>query len=95
MISVANAGWCAHMEGWSAGGWWAMAIGMVLFWALVVGVVVWLVRSLPWSVHRQGRDTALDVLDRRFAAGEISAEDYRERRSVLRDDDRAPDERNP
>lgn len=78
--------WLAHMEDWSAGGWIAMVVGMILFWALVVIGIVWLIRSVPWGQYRHGHESALDVLDRRFASGEISPEDYRERRAVLRDE---------
>lgn len=74
-----------HMDGWSTGGWIAMVIGMLLFWALVAIGVVWLLRTQPWSQSR--RESPLDVLDRRFAEGAISAEDYRERRAILRGED--------
>mgnify|MGYP003450420107 CR=1 FL=1 len=35
----------------------------------------------PWT--RAGQETGIDVLERRFAEGELSLEQYRERRSVL------------
>jgi len=77
------------------GGWWVvMAIGMVIFWGLVIVGVVWLVRELT---GRGGnglklRQDPLELLDRRLAEGTISPEDYRERREILggsaaRDDD--------
>lgn len=87
MSILADTGWGDHMDGWGAGG-WAMMIGMVLFWAVVIVVIVWLVRSAPWDARHHGQGTALDVLDRRFAAGEISADEYRERQSILRGDDK-------
>lgn len=59
-----------------------MMIGMVLFWGLLILGIVWLIRSAPWGTHH-GPGTPLEVLDRRFASGEINAEEYRERRSVL------------
>lgn len=71
------------------GGWWiVMVVGMVAFWALVIGGVVWLVRELS---HRRPRRTgegsaALEILDRRFAEGAISLEEYTERRRALLDD---------
>ena len=64
----------------------AMMIGMALFWGLVILGIVWLIRSAPWGHHDHG--SPLEILDRRFAAGEMSAEDYRERRNVLQGRDR-------
>ena len=56
-----------------------------LFWLLLIVGIVLLVRSggrrPPWTGG--GRETGIDVLERRFAEGELSLEQYRERRSVL------------
>ena len=62
-----------------AGGW----IMMPLFWLLLIAGIVLLVRGRggPWTGG--GRETGIDVLERRFAEGELSLEQYRERRSVL------------
>jgi putative membrane protein len=58
--------------------------GMVLFWAVVVVGIVWLARGAPTSSPTTGRrETPLEILDRRFAAGAISADEYRERCDVL------------
>jgi uncharacterized membrane protein len=35
----------------------------------------------PWA--GRGRETAIEVLERRYAEGELSLEQYRERRAVL------------
>lgn len=79
--------WGMHGDvGW---GWMTVMMGMmVLFWAALVLGVVWLVRGAARSVTRSdgapgGRETPLEVLDRRFAEGAISAEDYGARREVL------------
>ncbi|MGZ5357104.1 MAG: SHOCT domain-containing protein [Solirubrobacterales bacterium] len=67
------------------GGWWiVMALGMVFFWGLVIFGIVWLVRELPGA--QRGSHPAPDplaTLDHRLAAGEISPEEYRERRAML------------
>ncbi len=67
-----------------------MIINMLLFWALVVAVVVWLVRSVAadrqaptWDVARASRPTARDILDERYARGEIGDEEYRSRLNTL------------
>jgi putative membrane protein len=67
-----------------AGGW--IPAGP-LFWLLVIVGIFLLVRGRggdpPWT--RAGQETAIDVLERRFADGELSLEQYRERRSVLKE----------
>jgi putative membrane protein len=58
---------------------------MILSWALIVGIVAWIVRAFAWRSDESSAraDGATAILDERFARGEISEEDYRERRRVL------------
>jgi putative membrane protein len=65
------------------GGWWLLS--GPLFWLLLIVGIVLLVRGRDGrsALTGGGRETALDVLDRRFAEGELTLEQYRERRSVL------------
>lgn len=75
-----------------ANGWaWGLVAGlgllsMLAFWgALIVGVVM-LVRWFGGTISgRDGKeeDQALETLRRRYAAGEISHEEYEQRRKVL------------
>lgn len=61
-------------------GWWPV---WPLLWLLVLGGIVWAVtrrRRGPWS----GGDRAEDILAERYARGEISSEEYRERLEGLR-----------
>ena len=60
-----------------------MMIGMVLFWGAIVLGIVWLIRGASGFGNPGPEETALAILDRRFAEGALSLEDYRERRSVL------------
>jgi len=60
-----------------------MMIGMALFWGAIILGIVWLIRNGAETHQRQTEETALTILDRRFAEGAISLEDYRERRDVL------------
>ncbi|MBM3172641.1 MAG: SHOCT domain-containing protein [Chloroflexi bacterium] len=56
-------------------GWgWFMPIGMILFWGLVI---------LPSSGSSRELDSALEVLKRRYARGEISKEEFEEKRKDL------------
>jgi len=69
--------------GWRDGGWGIL--WMIASWALIVALVVWLVRSFsgggPGGTER--KPSSLDILDERFARGEISPEEYEERRRTL------------
>ena len=73
-----------HMWGVSPGWWW---IGMVVFWLVVIGLVVWAVRSFgnrDAPADHQQQDRARAILDERYARGDISTEEYRQRRETLR-----------
>jgi putative membrane protein len=67
------------MMDWSGSGWVGPLL-MVAFWVLFVGGLVWLVANM-----RRGDDGgARRILDERFASGDLSAEEYDERRTALR-----------
>jgi putative membrane protein len=73
-----------HGYGWGMGsaGW----VFMGLFWLVVIGLLVWVAASLlpgGRSGGRGGRESAEEILDRRFALGEIDAEQYRRAREEL------------
>jgi uncharacterized membrane protein len=52
---------------------------IVLMAVVCMGFMVIMMRG-----HRRGNSSALDVLDQRFAHGEINQAEYEERRRVLR-----------
>lgn len=66
------------------GGWWLFGIGMMaLFWVAIILLVVWVVRSLyPRQAH-SGRNQSLEILQQRYATGEISAAEYEQARARL------------
>ena len=72
--------------GMGGGGWVVMAVLMLAFWALVVGGVVALFRNRR-PTGSDSRTTpgpsAENVLDERFARGEIDEQEYHARRAVL------------
>ena len=57
--------------------WWAIWI-FLLFWIFVT----------PYDIpgHRRRRGTALDILQKRFAAGKISNEEYMEKKQIIVND---------
>jgi putative membrane protein len=84
-LLIADLGFDNHMGDWGAGWWILMAFMMVAFWGLVIVGVVWLIRTLISERHGHGGASAIEHLDRRLATGEISPEEYRERREMLMD----------
>ena len=85
-------GW--HNGGWDGGAWVAMIVVMVAFWAAVAAVVLVALRHRhhgdavapppPGGPAPAGTDAALRVLEDRFARGEIDAEEFTQRRDLLR-----------
>jgi len=76
------------MYGHWDGGWWGfgMMLFSLLFLALIVVGVVFVVRSFSdggRSAHQPAGNRALDILDERFARGEIDQAEYEERRRTL------------
>ncbi len=67
-----------YYDGWS---WLWMAGMMVLFWGAIIALAVWAVRSFGPRQHHG--DDAQEILRRRFAAGEISQEEYEKSRRAL------------
>lgn len=73
-------------------GWgWAAMMFMPLLWIVLLGAVIWAVVRLaqpsggagPARPAPSGRESALEILDRRLASGEIDTETYREVRDQL------------
>ena len=70
---------------WHSGLWLgAMVLWMVLFWALVIGGIVWLISALRPREAAAGPEDPLETLRRRYARGEITREQYEEMRRDLR-----------
>lgn len=70
------------MHGWNGGWMWLWGSLMMLTWVAVITAAVWLVlRS-----NRRDRSSARarEILDERFASGELTVEEYRQRRDEIR-----------
>jgi putative membrane protein len=77
-------GWYHDGVGW--GGWIVMTVAMVAFWALVVFAVLAMFRTQGSGEYTTtDRRDPMQILDERFARGEIDEDDYHARSSVLRD----------
>lgn len=74
---------------WHGHGWmWGLGMGfggvaMVAFWGVVIVGVILLIQSLGGATGGQIHDTPLTVLKRRYAAGQITREQYEQIRKDL------------
>jgi putative membrane protein len=62
--------------------WWWMGVCMLVFWGLIAWVVVTLVRQGDRGVR--GTHNAREILDERYARGEIEDDEYRRRSELIR-----------
>lgn len=83
-------GW-DHMHGYD--GWMGGGFGiffMIVFWGLVILAIIALIRwlSADWGALRGGppappRKTALEILEERYAKGEIDREEFQRKKQDL------------
>lgn len=74
------------MGGWNtmAGyGWLGMSM-MVLFWVAVIALVIWAVRTFATPRNAMTELDALEIVQRRYARGEINHEEFEQLREALR-----------
>jgi len=76
------------MMGWGYGmGWFGMII-MAAFWIAVIVGIIFLIRWLVLSTRASGNkvhleDSALEILKKRYARGEINKEEFEEKKKDL------------
>lgn len=74
---LASSGY-GHMDGWGGGWMWLWGTLMMLSWVAIIAGAVWLVlRSRSGGPASGGR--ARQILDERYARGELDTEEYRDR----------------
>jgi putative membrane protein len=75
------------MMGWGYGGGWGWWIFMVIFWLAVLIGIIALIRWLWVAGGRTSRqatqDSALDILKKRYARGEINKEEFEQKKKDL------------
>ena len=67
---------------WPGLGWIGMVITPVL-WIAVLAVIVWGVTQIFPAGRKDERESALDILKRRYASGEITQAEFEQARSAL------------
>ena len=62
--------------------------GMHLIWWFIWGVFIFWIFATPYDIPGQKtkKDTALDILKKRYAAGSINTEEYKEKKKHLEND---------
>jgi putative membrane protein len=63
-------------------------VGMHWVWWIVWIFLLFWIFALPYNVpgQRMRRESPLDILQRRFASGEITNEEYQEKKRILEND---------
>lgn len=83
------------MDGMMNGGGWLWMLLPLLFWGGLIAFAVWaLIRIFPSRSGNDGasgnrEDSAEEILQKRFARGEIDAEEYERSLEVLKDRENA------
>lgn len=60
-----------------------MWLSMVLFWSLFAAFVYYAIRHRAGPGIAEDGPSAIEILERRYARGEMPASEYRERREAL------------
>ena len=73
-------------HGWGPGSGWGWLWGpiVLLLWVALIATVVWFLARSARPHERSGLERARDVLAERYARGELTTEEYRERLEQLR-----------
>ena len=75
------------MMGWGIGGWFG-PLFMLIFWVLIIVLIILLIRWLLSSSHTTSQSTvkevsALEILKKRYARGEINKDEFEAKKKDL------------
>lgn len=74
-------GYCNGMDGF--GGSFGGTIMMVFFWVFLMGLIIWVIREIRTS-HNKSNSHALDILNERYAKGEINRKEFEEMKKDIK-----------
>lgn len=66
------------MYGYTGFGWFGMLF-MILFWIGIIWLIVWIIQQIT-----KNKESSLDIVEKRFAHGEINKKQYLEMKKTLR-----------
>lgn len=73
-----------YYGGGGSAGWIVMGLSMIVFWAVIIGIAVWAARSFGLRPEdRRPMSAALGILEERYARGEISSDEFAERKQLI------------
>jgi putative membrane protein len=65
--------------GWTLFG----SIFMILFWAAIILLIIWLYKQIRGPQEAARTESALDILKKRYAKGEIDNKEFEEKKKDL------------
>jgi putative membrane protein len=88
MLMDMNGAW--HMG--NGAGWWMVfgSVMMVVFWVAIIWAVTAVVRRPPEERGRSSEPTALEILERRYARGELTDDEFESMKHRLNGRDGGP-----
>jgi putative membrane protein len=66
---------------WGHGPFWGGGIFMILFWACIIFLIIAVLKSIFKREHLP--ETALDILKKRYAKGEINKDEFEQMKKTL------------
>ncbi len=62
--------------------------GMHFGWWFIWGIMLFWIFATPYDIpgQRRKKDSTLDILQKRFASGQITNEEYQEKKKIIEDD---------
>jgi putative membrane protein len=82
--------WHWFNGGWGGfGGWWFMPVIMIIVLGLIIWGFIALFRRAAWAgggccgTSYRGNESAIEILKKRYASGEINKDEYEEKKKAL------------
>ena len=73
--------WTGTWNGWASS--WAMLLGMVVFWGGLIWALGYTIRASLTRDARSDGPRPIEILEQRFARGEIDQDEFEARRRAL------------